>query len=370
MADPRNATSTLNRQASVTRDGGSSSTSRTGTPSRTRSKRPSILSEQSTPIASTSSSTKQNGGAGPSSAAFPTISTPAPPAPQRVPRTPRTASEPGLRSVSEKSGFETPLNNKGKRKAEDVDLTPPDQRTAGQHATFVIPTDGRRSHHVSEVSRAPSSYQGRKRARLSTTSPAASPSHSRPTSVQRHPTDSWPSRTGVPAALHRVTSKTTSTRSAARPESSSAHRHSQVDRRRSMSEISFPISALVAPHAPSVSVRSGGYYMRDPRKPPRIQPTAWTLRMSSPDEQGSPIHAWIFFIGFVLFPLWWVASFWRIPQTRRVGGTDTEKAVTLDDPQVEHDARSWRKRCRIMSVVSFLTYIPFIVLVAVFVPRG
>ena len=52
-----------------------------------------------------------------------------------------------LRSVSEKSydqpQFETPTNNKGKRKADDVDLTPPDQRT-GHHTTFVIPTDGRR----------------------------------------------------------------------------------------------------------------------------------------------------------------------------------------------------------------------------------
>ncbi|KAI0694798.1 hypothetical protein C8Q76DRAFT_758256 [Earliella scabrosa] len=375
MADPRDATNTLSRSLSDTRSTpkrGSSAASRTGTPTRSRSKRASHLSEQSTPIASTStSSSKQNGGAGPSSAAFPTISTPAPPAPQRIPRTPRTASEPGLRSVSEKSGFETPLNNKGKRKAEEVDLTPPDQRT-GHHTTFVIPTDGRRSHHVSEVSKAPSSYQGRKRARISTStsSPSASPSQSRPTSVQRHPTDSWPSRSAIPAALHRVTSKTASTRSGARPESMSAHRQAQADRRRSMSEISFPISALVAPHAPSVSVRSGGYYMRDPRKPPRVQPTPWTLSMSSQDEQGSPVHAWMFFIGFVLFPLWWVASFWRIPQTRRVGGTDTEKAVTLDDPQVEHDARSWRKRCRVMFVVSFFTYLPFIILVAIFVPRS
>ena len=45
--------------------------------------------------------------------------------------------------MSEKSGLETPVNNKGKRKADDVDLTPPDQRT-GYHTTFVIPTDGRR----------------------------------------------------------------------------------------------------------------------------------------------------------------------------------------------------------------------------------
>ena len=76
--------------------------------------------------------------------------------------------------------------------------------------------------------------------------------------------------------------------------------------------------------------------MRDPRRPPRVQSTSWVLRLRSEDEDGSPVHAWCFFVGFILFPIWWVASFWRIPETRRVGGTDTEKAVTLDDPQVEH----------------------------------
>ncbi|KAI1788844.1 hypothetical protein LXA43DRAFT_974577 [Ganoderma leucocontextum] len=284
-----------------------------------------------------------------------------------------------LRSVSEKSYdpsvLETPLNHKGKRKAEHVDLTPPDQRT-GHHTTFVIPTDGRRSHHVSEVSKPPSSYQGRKRARLSTSgaSPSASPAHSRPGSIQPQLMDSWPSRSGAPLlSLHRATSKTASSTRSGRPESMSTNAQrrtqSRADMRRSMSEISFPISALVAPHAPSMSIRSGGYHMRDPRKPPRIRPTSWGLHLPSVEEQGSPAHAWLFFVGFVLFPLWWFASFWRIPPTRLVGGTDTEKAVTLDDPQVEHDARSWRRRCRIMSVVSLFTYIPFIVLVAVFVPR-
>ncbi|KAI0629978.1 hypothetical protein C8Q77DRAFT_1064680 [Trametes polyzona] len=368
MAEPRDATNTLNRQPSDTREAlkkGPNGSTRTGTHLRARSRRSSQLSEPSTP---TASSSKENGGAGPySTTVFPT--SPGSPTPVRVPRTPRTASEPGLRSVSEKSVLETPVNNKGKRKAEEVDITPPDQR-AGHHATFVLPEGGHRSHHVSEVSRAPSSYQGRKRARLSTTSPSASPSQSRPASVSRHPTDSWPSRTGIPAALHRAASKTASMRSGARPESMIAAAHRNSTRRRSLSEISIPISALVAPHAPSISVRSSVYHMRDPRKPPRIQPTPWHLRLRTPEQEGSPIHGWFFFLGFILFPLWYVASVWRIPQTRQVGGTDTEKAVTLDDPQVEHDARSWRTRCRIMSVVSFLTYIPFIVLVAVFVPRS
>ena len=100
------------------------------------------------------------------------------------------------------------------------------------------------------------------------------------------------------------------------------------------------------------------------------------------------MHAWMFYIAFVLFPLWWVAAFWRVPQTRVVGGTDTEKAVPLDDPQIEFgtfslahalfvcvfgstkrnnaDARSWRFRCRVMAGISLFTYVPFIVCVAIF----
>ncbi|KAH9932730.1 uncharacterized protein BXZ73DRAFT_46799 [Epithele typhae] len=370
MAEPQHANDTLARHPNGTRRSGT--TSQTSTLSRARSKRASDAG-------AIPSGSKQNGGASLSSAAFPIVEKSSPSsAPQNIPRTPRTASEPGLRSVLEKSGLETPMNNKGKRKAEEVDITPPDQRA--HHATFVIPTEGRRSHHVSEVSRAPSSFAGRKRARLSSQSPSSTPSRSqsqtRPSSATRHLTDSWPSRTSIPApSLHRALSKTASMRSG-RPDSRRsgapdlANGYRQAESRRSMSELSFPISALVAPHAPSVSVRSGGYYMRDPRKPPRVQATGWTLRFNSREEQGSPLHAWAFFIGFVLFPLWWIASFWRIPQTRRVGGTDTEKAVTLDDPQVEHDARSWRTRCRVMLVVSLLTYIPFIVLLVVFVPRG
>lgn len=66
-----------------------------------------------------------------------------------------------------------------------------------------------------------------------------------------------------------------------------------------------------------------------------------------------------------------------VPETRRIGDEGPEKTgqrngqeVVLDDPQVEFDAKSWRIRCRVMAVVSFMTYVPFIVLVAVFVPRS
>lgn len=197
-------------------------------------------------------------------------------------------------------------------------------------------------HIPSELSNAPSSY-GRKRVRLSdanTSSPSPSPGHSRPstghtsTASNSNSPGTWPMRTG--AQLFRAASKTASTRSLHRSVlTADTTGAASLDRRRSMSEVSIPISALVAPHAPSIS-RSSTYHMRDPRRPPKITPTEWSLRLRGPDDEGSPLQAWCFFFGFVLFPLWWVASFMGIPKTRRVGGTDTEKAVTLDDPQVEH----------------------------------
>jgi len=82
--------------------------------------------------------------------------------------------------------------------------------------------------------------------------------------------------------------------------------------------------------------------MRDPRRPPRRMTTGWALRTRTVDEAGSPVQAWLFYLALVLFPLWWVGAVWRVPQTRTVGGTDTEKAVPLDDPQIEFGAHSFR----------------------------
>jgi len=134
-----------------------------------------------------------------------------------------------------------------------------------------------------------------------------------------------------------------------------------------MSQASIPISALVSPHAPSI-VPSGKFHMRDPRRPPKkLAETPWTLHFRGEDEPGSPVHAWCFFVGFILFPVWWIAAlFLRTPRTRVVGD---EKGVSLDDPQIEHDAKTWRFRCRVMSVVSLFTYTPFIILVVFFVRR-
>lgn len=131
--------------------------------------------------------------------------------------------------------------------------------------------------------------------------------------------------------------------------------------------------------------------------------TGWALRFRNleEDEEGSPVQAWMFFGGFLVFPVWWVGGWvWRVPRTRELsvdgrghahahgaegeqgqghgeGDLQTrgnvsvrvEKGVMLDDPKIEFDAKSWRFRCRVMSIVSLFTYIPFIVLVAVFVGR-
>lgn len=117
--------------------------------------------------------------------------------------------------------------------------------------------------------------------------------------------------------------------------------------------------------------------MRDPRKPAsRKMHTPWSLRRRNVDagEEGSPLQAWLFYLGFLTLIAWFIGAFWRVPRTRVLkegGGGDEEKGreVLVDDPQVEFDARRWRVRCRVMSVVGVCTYVPFVVLVGVFVGR-
>ncbi|KAJ7805677.1 hypothetical protein B0H14DRAFT_3882810 [Mycena olivaceomarginata] len=92
-----------------------------------------------------------------------------------------------------------------------------------------------------------------------------------------------------------------------------------------MSQGSLPFSALVSPHAPCVACSVGGatYHMRDQRKPPRVQPTGCALTFgvgSWRQGGGSPTHAWLFFVGFVLFPF----GGWRafVCQSRGQGGSE------------------------------------------------
>ncbi|KAK1233002.1 hypothetical protein PQX77_003916 [Marasmius sp. AFHP31] len=358
------------------------------------------------------------------------------PEPSKAPPTP-----PGPSIIKPTSSFEpqTPSQNKGKRKADEVEAsggnTPPEARK--QRATFA---NDPRPHRISGASgsssQAPSSYT-RKRARLTTSnSSGAMPSvgegmspekrgDSRPPSrndSQRNAgnTGSWSKASRAGGAMpHRSQSRASHvsqqySRAPSRAASTSRQQGPSraPSRRGSISQASIPISALISPHAPSISTntRAQTFHMRDPRKPPRVQTTPWSLSLpqtghgerlalfhrlnfrehfgssrARDDEEeqkdhaiqlvgwtesgGSPLHAWLFFIGFVPFPVWWVAAMISTPKTRRIGGGQEEKKMALDDPQVEHDAKSWRRRCRIMAVVSLFTYVPFIVLIAIFARR-
>lgn len=209
---------------------------------------------------------------------------------------------------------------------------------------------------VSNSSHAPSSFNsyGRKRPRVSS-SPMTTPDRSNPGSIHEFRT---PSRNSVRATTphtpsrpgsHKETSIVSSGEGGAITRSNSQKRQSRhqhqnsrdqgsqrQQRRQSMSQYSqtsIPISAILSPHAPSID-RLSTFHMRDPRKPPLKRSVGWTLKFSSGGEPGSPMQAWCFWVGFVLPPIWWLAAFWSIPETRIVGA-DTEKAVTVDDPQIE-----------------------------------
>lgn len=201
---------------------------------------------------------------------------------------------------------------------------------------------------MSNSSHAPSSFysqKSRKRVRLS--SPMITPDHSRAGSSTNVP--AFGSISSKASSRSNVFSQSQSQNimqshsSPPRPMSRASRAKSvsvtsavasggRMPKRRSMSQSSIPLSAIITPHAPSIDRRSS-YYMRDPRKLPK-RTVGWTLRLRSADDEGSPIQAWAFWLGFFLPVLWWIASFWHVPQTRMVG-TDPEKAIPMDDPHIE-----------------------------------
>ncbi|KNZ78274.1 hypothetical protein J132_01253 [Termitomyces sp. J132] len=286
-----------------------------------------------------------------------------------------------LRVPSNSSAHAERPSSQGKRKADEAGVggsgTPP-KEAKEPRATFAVePRRHRASANSNATSNAPSSYH-RKRARLSASQESrpvslASSDHQQSQTKNQNAstTGSWSSKmsknSGFVASHHT---------SSPRPIPIAYHAPQRVSSRRSISQASIPISALISPHAPSVAP-STTFHMRDPRKPAPIQSTPWSLSLPAGtaepgegwhgwiDRGGSPLHAWLFFVGFVLFPLWWIASLVTIPKTRTLDGQE-KGVVMIDDPQVEHDAKSWRVRCRVMAVISFFTYVPFVVCVAVF----
>ncbi|KJA24013.1 hypothetical protein HYPSUDRAFT_136899 [Hypholoma sublateritium FD-334 SS-4] len=267
----------------------------------------------------------------------------------------------------------------GKRKADEAgvsgDTTPPKESREAR-TTFAPEPRPHRASATSGVStHAPSSFNRSKRVRLTETPEgrgsyrSISRAGSLPTPNDSPPdaknTGSWSSK-GSHAAMSQSSYNYVHQGATSVGHGSHSQQH-RAPSRRSLSQASIPISALISPHAPSIG-RLSTFHMRDPRKPNPIQPTPWSLSFPSTAQGGSALHAWLFFIGFIIFPLWWAAALViPIPRTRTLGeSADTEKGVILDDPQLEHDAKSWRTRCRVMAAVSLLTYVPFIILVAIF----
>ncbi len=200
---------------------------------------------------------------------------------------------------------------------------------------------------VSNASHAPSSYlsqKSRKRVRLS--SPLPSPSHSRRGSVANSNAQgvgTWSSRnssrTNASSSMQQASTSSPPQRTASR----ASHARSasltppagRQQTRRSISVISqssIPISAIISPHPPSID-RLSKFHVRDPKRPPPKRPVAWTLRLRTEDDHGSPRQAWCFWLGFLLPILWWIASLWPIAKTRIL---DAEKSIPVDDPNVEH----------------------------------
>ncbi|KAF5315130.1 hypothetical protein D9619_007234 [Psilocybe cf. subviscida] len=312
-------------------------------------------------------------------------STPTMPTRTSVLRTPSTAP------VMEKSHS----TGSAKRKAEEAgvggDKTPP-KESREPRATFAPEPRTHRASATSGTStHAPSSFNRSKRVRLTehaegkgsqrSISRAGTFPQTEDDSPNAKSIGSWSSRgshRGVSSSSHHHGPQPG--RSASHTShQSNGHQLPRPPSRHSLSQASIPISALISPHVASVA-RMGTYHMRDPRKPNPVQNTPWTLSFPSHvdseesrwswrgwvERGGSPIHAWLFFIGFIIFPIWWLAAlFIPVPRTRHLPA-DAEKGVILDDPQVEHDAKSWRRRCRVMAGVSIFTYVPFVVLVAIY----
>ncbi|KIJ56891.1 hypothetical protein M422DRAFT_238482 [Sphaerobolus stellatus SS14] len=277
-------------------------------------------------------------------------------------------SDPGpSTSAGEIGDIFDPPTNAGKRKMtesqEDVTLKEPKG----------ILVHKRDSKIPSDASHAPSSYRLPKRIRLSTPGPGGpSTSTSRPHSPPSRPSSSLRSHNSPSPNPRRVSQSSLAS--------------------------SIPVRAIVSPRAPSLSSAGTSYHMRDPTlAPSRRHSTQWTgaarrrwgdQDWRGPDGAGGrngvffPIQGWAFVLGFVLFPLWWIAALgpvrWKSNAREQVQSQDGRGLPLWDTAEekaaretVEYDvAYTWRRRCRIMSIFGLLLYVPLVVLLAVLVPRA
>ncbi|KZT37363.1 hypothetical protein SISSUDRAFT_869360 [Sistotremastrum suecicum HHB10207 ss-3] len=149
---------------------------------------------------------------------------------------------------------------------------------------------------------------------------------------------------------------------------------------------SIPFSAIMRPVPPSIGRASThgalrgpeGLWMRDPRK--KRHRVGWkpARRDGVDGEKLVGMMSVLFYVAFVFPPIWWCTSLLpssriRKPSSEEPSATEKNKDKERHDWEVmrdlQEDFHSWRTRHRIAAVISFVTYIPIIVLLAVFVPR-
>ncbi|KZS93778.1 hypothetical protein SISNIDRAFT_454208 [Sistotremastrum niveocremeum HHB9708] len=149
---------------------------------------------------------------------------------------------------------------------------------------------------------------------------------------------------------------------------------------------SIPFSAIMRPVPPSIGRASThgalrgpeGLWMRDPRK--KRHRVGWkpARRDGVDGEKLVGIMSVLFYVAFIFPPIWWCTSLLpssriRKPSSEEPSATEKNKDKERHDWEVmrdlQEDFHSWRTRHRIAAVISFVTYIPIIVLLAVFVPR-
>ncbi|PVF95022.1 hypothetical protein CPB86DRAFT_828230 [Serendipita vermifera] len=217
-------------------------------------------------------------------------------------------------------------------------------------------------------SNAPSSYH-RKRMKLSSD---ASEKDALPLRVSHSA-----SRSGA-ASTHSMTSS--------KPETTGRKSRRNLSPNASM--VSVPVSAIVTPRAPSVhhsvsgmSRRSDGFRYQDPLKN-RVQHRArqevwadsWIL-----DRDEMPIQAWLFLVGFLIAPCWWIGALLPIRHSHPIEegkgknvpsvGLAARSNSGLWADATEWDearARMWRFRCFVATIISTLAYVPIIACAVVF----
>jgi len=127
--------------------------------------------------------------------------------------------------------------------------------------------------------------------------------------------------------------------------------------------------------------------MRDPRREPvRV---GWSVSYFNRKRKGkgkdveknqeegdemlkpTPISSLLFFPGFLLPLLWFVGAFLPLPSFPSPTGTEKRDEKESRRRYIYNLVyKTWRDRCRFMALLSLVTYVPLVVLLAVFIPKS